>query len=69
MNTTELFLASDAALRTVIDRISPDDFDKPLPAAWPHITNPTIQDILGSHAYAEAWVPAVIEGRPISHRS
>lgn len=65
MNTTELFLASDAALRSVIDRISPDDFGKPAPAEWTTIPNPTIRDILGRHAYDEAWVPGVIAGRSI----
>lgn len=63
MDTTELFLASDAALRSVIDRISPDDLGKPAPAEWTHIPNPTIRDIIGRHAYDEAWIPGVIAGR------
>lgn len=65
MDTTELFLASDAALRSVIDRISPDDFDKLAPAGWTSIPNPTIRDILGRHAYDEAWIPGVIAGKSI----
>lgn len=65
MNTTELFLASDAALRSVIDRISPAEFDKPVPEEWTFIPNPTIRDILGRHAYDEAWVPGVVAGRSV----
>lgn len=65
MDTTELFLSSDAALRSVIDRISPDDYDKPVPRGWTSIPNPTIRDILSSHAYDEAWVPGVLAGRSI----
>lgn len=63
MDTTELFRASDAALRSVIGRISPADFDKPAPAEWTFLPNPTIRDILNRHAYDEAWIPALIAGR------
>lgn len=63
MNTTELFLASDAALRSVVDRISPDDIGKAAPAEWTSIPNPTIRDILGRHAYDEAWISGLIAGK------
>ncbi len=66
METNELFLASDAALRSVIDRLTPEDFDTSVPAAWTHIANPTILDILKSHAYDEAWIPGVLAGRSIA---
>ena len=62
METIELFLASDAALRSVIDRISPHDLERPAPAEWSQAPNPTIRDILKSHAYDEAWVPRVLAG-------
>lgn len=63
METNELFLASDAALRSVIDRITPDDFDKPVPAEWSRTPHPTVRDILKAHAYDEAWIPGVLAGR------
>ncbi|MEO7349155.1 MAG: hypothetical protein ABIW32_04770 [Terrimesophilobacter sp.] len=50
MEPHELFLASDAALRSVIDRITPADFDNPVPAEWSRTVNPTMRDILKSHA-------------------
>lgn len=66
MKTNELFLAADAALRSVIDRITPDDFDKPVPAAWSRAQDPTILDILKAHAYDEAWVPGVLAGASVA---
>lgn len=62
MDTDQLFLASDAALRDVIDRLTPADLDKPAPAEWSHLPDPTVRDILGLHAYDEAWVPGVLAG-------
>ncbi|WP_154606118.1 hypothetical protein [Arthrobacter sp. AQ5-05] len=66
MEADQLFLAADAELRSVIDRITPKDFDKPVPAAWSQTPNPTILDILKAHAYDEAWVPAVIGGASVA---
>lgn len=65
METDQLFLASDAALRSVIDRIAPDDLDKSAPAEWSRTADPTIRDILRAHAYDEAWVPGVLAGASI----
>lgn len=66
MKTDQLFLASDAALRSVIHRIGPDDFSKPVPAEWTQTPNPTVRDILHAHAYDEAWVPGVLKGASIA---
>lgn len=66
METSQLFLASDAAFRSVIDRVTPDDLDKPAPADWSQTPNPTIRDILKAHAYDEAWVPGVLAGASIA---
>lgn len=66
MDTTQLFLASDAALRSVIDRVTKDDFDTHVPADWSRTPDPTILDILKAHAYDEAWVPGVLEGASIA---
>lgn len=66
MKTDELFLASDAALRSVIDRITPADLDKPAPAEWTQTPDPTFRDILKAHAYDEAWVPDVLAGKSVA---
>lgn len=63
MNRQELFLLSDAALRQVIDRIDHEQLSLAAPAAWSRKPNPTLRDILASHAFDEAWVPDVLDGR------
>lgn len=63
MRTDELFLASDRALRSVIDRVDPADLGRPVPQEWSQTPDPTLRDVLASHAYDEAWVPGVLEGR------
>ena len=66
MKTDDLFLASDAALRSVIDRIDPADLDTPAPADWTSTSDPTFRDILFRHAYDEAWIPGVLEGDSVA---
>lgn len=63
MTPDQLFLHSDAALRDVVDRIDPADLDSPVPQEWTQIEKPTLRDVLGRHAYDEAWIPGVIAGR------
>ena len=66
MDTVDLFTASDAALRSVIDRLSPDDLGRPVPADWSRTANPTLRDIVAAHAYDEAWVPDVLAGKAMA---
>ncbi|MDJ0375961.1 hypothetical protein [Cryobacterium sp. PH31-L1] len=65
MKQREMFLQADAALRSVVDQITPAQLDQPAPAEWSRKTDPTLRDILASHAEDEAWLPAVLEGRTI----
>ncbi|TFD66626.1 hypothetical protein [Cryobacterium gelidum] len=65
MKQRDMFLQADAALRSVIDRITPAQLGLPAPAAWSRTENPTLRDILASHAEDEAWLPAVLAGRTI----
>lgn len=65
MNQKELFLQSDAALRSVIDRIEPAQLSLAVPAGWSRAENPTLRDIVAYHAFDEAWVPDVLGGRTI----
>ncbi len=66
MNQKELFLQSDAALRSVIDQIQPGQLTLMAPAEWSRIANPTLRDILSYHAFDEAWVPDVLAGRTVA---
>lgn len=65
MKQRELFLQADAALRSVVDRITPDQLDLAAPADWAVTPNPTLRDVLAAHARDEAWVPDVLAGRTI----
>ena len=65
MDTDQLFLASDAALRSVIDCITAEDLDNPVPASWSQAPEPTVRDLLISHAYDEAWIPDVLAGASV----
>lgn len=65
MTARDLFLLSDAALRDVVDRITPEQLDLPVPAEWSSTSVPTLRGILALHATDEAWVPDVIAGRTI----
>jgi len=60
-----MFLQADAALRSVIDQITPEQLNRPAPADWSQKENPTLRDILADHAEDEAWLPAVLDGRTI----
>ncbi|TFC13234.1 hypothetical protein E3O19_12220 [Cryobacterium algoritolerans] len=66
MKQRELFLQSDAALRSVIDRITPAQLALPAPGDWSRTKNPSLRDILADHARDEAWLPAVLAGRTIA---
>lgn len=63
--TTEqkLFLASDAALREVIDQFTPATLALAVPAEWSTNKTTTMQGLLANHAKDEAWVPDVIAGK------
>ncbi|MGO4691042.1 hypothetical protein [Glaciibacter sp. 2TAF33] len=63
MKQKELFLHADAALRSVLDRFTPEQLAIPVPAEWTRAENPVLRDIIAAHAYDEAWVPDVLAGR------
>jgi hypothetical protein len=63
--TTEqhLFLASDAALREVIDQFTPTILAMAVPPEWSTNKAATMIGLLANHAKDEAWVPDVIAGK------
>ena len=65
MDARELFLLSDAAFRSVVDRITPSDLERAAPQEWTRTPNPTIRDILAAHTRDEAWVPDLLAGRSV----
>ena len=65
METRDLFLASDGAMREVVKRLRPADLDHPVPADWSRTPVSTLRDILALHARDEAWVPDLAAGKTI----
>jgi hypothetical protein len=65
MDQREIFLLSDAALRGVIDGITPGELDLAAPHDWSRRPDPTLAEIVKGHTYDEAWVPDVIAGKTI----
>jgi hypothetical protein len=63
MDARELFVLSDAAFRSVVDRLTPDDLERAAPPEWARTPDPTLRDILRGHARDEAWVPDLLAGR------
>jgi hypothetical protein len=66
MDARELFLVSDASLRSVFDRMSPADLDTSVPPEWSsghRSAALTMRDIVARHTYDEAWIPDVVAGR------
>jgi hypothetical protein len=59
----QLFLASDAALREVIDQFTPATLEVAVPAEWSTNKTTTMLGMLANHARDEAWVPDVIAGK------
>ena len=58
-----LFLASDAALREVIDQLAPADLELAAPQEWTTDKSSTLRGVLAAHTRDEAWVPDVIAGK------
>lgn len=63
METRDLFIASDGAMRDVVGRLAPADLDHPVPADWSSTPVSTLRDILAQHAMDEAWVPDLLDGK------
>jgi hypothetical protein len=63
METRDLFIASDAALRDVVEHLAPADLERAVPDDWSRAEAPTLRDILALHARDEAWVPDILAGR------
>jgi hypothetical protein len=59
----QLFLASDAALREVVDQFTPATLELAVPAEWSTNKTTTMLGLLANHAKDEAWVPDVIAGK------
>ncbi len=68
MDARSLFLASDAALRSVVDSLNPSDLELAAPVEWSaghRSASLSLRDIVLRHAYDEAWIPDLLAGRTV----
>ena len=66
MTETETFVLADHALNGVVQRIRDDQWEMPMPASFQRRdaeSVPTLREIIGYHAYDDAWVPDMLAGR------
>jgi uncharacterized protein (TIGR03086 family) len=62
---TEVFVLADRALQSVVDRIGDDQWSLEMPASFAtRAPGPiTLREVIGYHAYDDAWVPDMLAGR------
>ena len=66
MNEKDVFILADEALNAVVGQIRDDQWDSPVPDDMaPRQPGMTLRQIVNYHAYDDAWVPDVLEGKTI----
>jgi hypothetical protein len=65
MKQKRLFLEADSAIHDVLNSLSPEQLDLPVPPEWSTLPSPTLRDILAAHTQDEAWVPDMLAGKTI----
>ncbi len=67
MTPTATFVLSDRALDRVVQQVRDDQWDTVLPTSFARPGAPdepvTLRQVLGYHAYDEAWMPDMLAGR------
>ena len=65
MNETDVFVLADRALDGVVQQIADDQWAMEMPASFARRDRgslPTLREIIGYHAYEDAWVPDMLTG-------
>jgi uncharacterized protein (TIGR03086 family) len=66
MTEAEVFILADQTLNAVVARIRDDQWAMEMPADFARSqtdSTPTLREIIGYHAYDDAWVPDMLAGR------
>lgn len=63
MSIQELFIASNQALRTVVEKIADSQWDLELSAGMPNMGPNKLSAVIRRHTYDDAWVPDVLAGK------
>lgn len=69
MPVQTVFARADRALERVVLQVRDDQWDQQLPSHFAtmreSVEPPTLREVLGYHAYDEAWVPDMLAGRTV----
>lgn len=66
MNEKDVFILADEALKSVVDQIRDEQWDSRVPDDMsPRRPGMSLRQIINYHAYDDAWVPDVLEGKTI----
>ena len=63
MTIQQAFIASNRALKTVVDQINDEQWELTVPSDWSRGKTMTLREIINYHAYDDAWVPDVLAGK------
>ena len=66
MTEPEVFVLADQAINEVVAQIRDDQWAMPMPPSFARRqtdTVPTLREVVGYHAYDDAWVPDMLAGR------
>ena len=66
LSEPEVFVLADRTLNQVVSKIKDDQWSMEMPASFQTRRSdhrPTLREIIGYHAYDDAWVPDVLTGR------
>jgi uncharacterized protein (TIGR03086 family) len=62
----EVFILADEALLRVVEQIKDDQWELAVPAEMtPRVPGSTLRQVIGYHAYDDAWVPDTLAGKTI----
>ena len=66
MTEQEVFILADEALLSVVEQIKDDQWDLAVPIEMtPRQPGSTLRQVIGYHAYDDAWVPDTLAGKTI----
>lgn len=67
MQESDVFILADRALEAVVSRLSPEHWTMRVPATFATMRTsdepPLLREVIGYHAYDDAWVPDMLAGR------
>lgn len=69
MTETEVFVLADRALNAVVAQVNDDQWAMELPPTFMTRRTdhtPTLREIINYHAYDDAWVPDMLDGRTMA---